>query len=212
MLFGKYISAHGAIMVSKLLCVLILSFLIATPVYADNWNTQAIQDTLSRTLAEALEGERHHHRYHSTIAAHQNPTGAVKADTREQAFYTFDLTAAADSTFGTDVQVLGTGDTPIRTGMNFFEFAEGFMVAVNSNTVYKLRIACGASYSDAVSNGDYTDIWIRGDSSNPQQSSPIEFEIGSERFPAGSLVWIAIANAAGAQTASFLFAIHEYPE
>ncbi len=196
----------------KILVILIAFLVTSTSAFADNWNTQAIQDTLSKALAEALEVERHFHAHERLIAKHQAPTGTVKADTSATAFYTWDFTAAGDSTFGTALQILGSDDTPIIAGMTKYDFGKVMITVVNSNTLYKMRIYCGATVGVAEATGEITDIWFRGDDTNPQQAHPVEIELKMKRHDAGSLIWVAIANATGAQTASAVFAIHEYPE
>lgn len=164
---------------------------------------------INRIYAVVLEIETHLHDKHRVISQNEMQTATVKADTSEVSFYTFDLTAAADSTFGTAVQILGADDTPWTTGYTMFDLSEAFVVAVNSNTVYKLRVSWGATAAAAWEAKNYSDTWFRGDASNPQQSSPVELDISIHRLSAGTLVWAQIANAAGAQTASFLFAGHE---
>jgi len=48
--------------------------------------------------------------------------------------------------------------------------------------------------------------------SAPQQSNPVAIEINKPRISSGTLLWVQIANAAGAQTMSALFGGHEYKQ
>ncbi len=163
-------------------------------------------------LAETEIIETHDHNHERVFAKNQSPTATVKADPSATAFSTWDFTAAGDSTFGTALQVLGSDDTPMQAGMTKYDFNKVMITAVNSNTLYKMRFYCGATVEIAEAAGEFTDIWFRGDDTNPQQAQPVEIEFKMKRHDAGSLVWVAIANATGAQTASAVFALHEYPE
>lgn len=154
--------------------------------------------------------EEHLHGYERLISKHEVPTATVIADTSAGSFYPYQLTAAADSTFGTAIQILGSDDTPVQSGELSFDLHKMFIVAANSNTVYAIRLYYGASAAAAEATGDYSDVWVYGDDTNPQQSTPIEIPIMCKRHNSGTLVWAACANAAGAQTIDLLFALHEY--
>ncbi len=169
-----------------------------------------VQDTVRATYEEAYNLNKHFHNYHRIISKNTVQTSTVKADTTAGKFYPYVLTAAADSTFGAAVQVLGTDDTPVQTGMKWFDLHDGFVIAANSNSPYVLRILAGSSAAVALAAGDYSDTWIFGDDSNPNKASPVEFSLGMKRFAVGSLVWAQISNAAGAQTLSVVFSLHEY--
>ncbi len=137
-------------------------------------------------------------------------TGTSKADTSAVAFYPFVLTAAADSTYGAAVQVLGTADTPRVSGNTTFHVA-GFMVeAVNSNTIYKVRLVWGASVAAGLAASQFTETWVFGDTANPQQSQPTAIAVHMSEVAVGTEVWIQIANASGAQTMDLAIDIAEH--
>ncbi len=137
-------------------------------------------------------------------------TGTSKADSLALSFYDFELTAAADSTFGTAVQLLGSTDTPIVAGHTFFDIHGVVITTVDSNALYKLRLAWGASSAIGVAAGDYTDIWVWSDTTNPQNVSNTELEVQIPTLSAGTLLWASIANAAGGQTMSLKFTLLEH--
>jgi len=112
----------------------------------------------SEVYSEVEIVEEHFHNFERLISCNQNPTATVFADTSGTAFYTYDFTAAADSTFGTALQILGADDTPIRAGTTQFDFHKIMITAVNSNTLYKMRIYFGATASAGEIAGDFTDI------------------------------------------------------
>jgi len=190
----------------KIIRLLILfSFCFIHVVYGQIIN---VED--NRIFDEIEITELHHHGFRRIISKNEMQTATVKADTSAVSFYPYDLTAAADSTFGTAVQILGSADTPIVAGMTKFDFNKVFVTAANSNSVYKIRILYGATASAALVAGHYTDVWFFGDDTNPNKSSPTAFDIECERHYSGTLVWAQIACAAGAKTASLLFSLHEY--
>ncbi len=190
-----------------LLIPVILLLVIPVSVEADNWNGVAIQDTLSAILAHL---DQHDHGRHWLMSKKALQTGSSKADSLALSFYDFDLTADADSTFGTPVQLLGSSDTPVVSGFTLFDVHEVVITAVNSDTLYKLRLAWGASSEIGVAANDYTDLWIWGDTTNPQSVSNSGLEVQIPSLAAGTLLWASIANAAGGQTMSMKFTLLEH--
>ena len=171
-----------------------------------------VDDTLSKTLLEVREIEKHIHSIHRVFGKNEVQTATVFCDTTMGAwFYPYVFTAAADSTFGTAIQILGTDDTPIIAGNASFDLHEILITAVNDNTPYVLRVYWGATASAAEVAGNFSDTWLTGDDTNPQLANPTEVEISMPIVAVGTNVFIAISNAAGAQTLSGVFSIHGYP-
>ena len=195
-----------------LVSLVLLAVCTCSPAYADVVGNTYNKAEIDEILHEAKEIAGHIHNHERLIAEHQNPTATVFADTSETAFYTFDFTAAADSSFGTAVQILGSDDTPLKVGMTKYDFNKVMITSVNSNALYKMRFYCGETAEIAEAAGEITEIWFRGDDTNPQQAQPVEIEFTMKRHDAGSSMWVAIACAAGAQTASAVFGLHEYLE
>ncbi len=191
----------------KNLLLIVIMLLMATSVSADNWNTQAIQDTLSAIFAHQNE---HDHGRHWLMSKKALQTGSSKADSLALSFYDFDLTASADSTYGTAVQLLGSADTPVVSGFTFFDMHEVVITSVDSNALYKLRLAWGASSEAGVAAGDYTDLWVWSDTTNPQNVSNSGLEVQIPSLAVGTLLWASIANAAGGQTMSLKFTLLEH--
>ena len=171
-----------------------------TDIHTNNKVIQAVVDDIEADV-------------HSSIFLYSRnavQTGTTKADTSAVSFYPFVLTSAADSTYGPAVQVLGTADTPRIAGNTIFHVA-GFMVeAVNSNTIYKVRLVWGASVAAGLSAAQFTETWVFGDSANPQQAQPTAIAVHMSEVAVGTEVWIQIANAAGAQTMDLAIDIAEH--
>jgi hypothetical protein len=158
-------------------------------------NVQTLQDTVDVIEARALAIDNNLHRKQYTIGRKAVPTATSFADTSANCFYPFNLTAGADTTFGTAVQILGTDDTPIKAGMSNFIITQTTVISVDDNTIYKMRVLWGASVAEALALNQYTENWVYGDSANPQQASPNPVPINSVRISAGTNVWLQIANA-----------------
>jgi len=184
----------------------ILSLIIfATVSYAINAGGQGTAINRTYALAQHLDHEFHGRQW--LMHADQTPSGTSFADTLSLGFYPFTVTAAADSNFGTAIQIIGSDDTPIISGNKIFHMHAIMVTAVNSNSLYKMRIAWGASNAAGVAAGDYQDLWLFGDDTNPQQVSPTSTRAGMRTIDVGTSVWVSIANAAGAQTMDFVFTI-----
>ena len=161
-----------------------------------------------QVIVDELEGDNHASTFHFARKAVQTATS--KADSSAGVFYPFVLTAAADSTYGTAVQILGEDDTPHVSGNTIFHLSGVMITAVNNNTPYKLRIVWGASVAAGLAANDLTEIWIFGDSANPQNAQPTAIKVFMDEVAAGTKVWVQIANAAGAQTLDMVFDIQEH--
>jgi hypothetical protein len=113
-----------------------------------------------------------------------------------------------------EAKVLGTADTPMIAGNITFDVRQILIEDVSVDTVWKLRIAWGTTtVGNAVAAGDYTEIMLQFDSTNPQQSAGIPISIRMPRLTAGSdQVWIEAWNATDNATIDFFVGIHEYDD
>ncbi len=185
-----------------------------TEIDAIKVDTEGLQVSVtqdSTVIQEIIDHlDEHDHGKHWLMSKKALQTGTSKADSLALSFYDFELTAAADSTYGTPVQLLGPADTPVVAGFALFDVHEVVITAVNSNELYKMRIAWGATSAAAVAAGDYTDLWVWSDTTNPQNVSNSGLEVQAPTLAAGTLLWVSIANAAGAQTMSMKFTLLEH--
>ena len=120
---------------------------------------------------------------------------------------------SGDNDFGGDAndeaKVIGSADTPVRSGDIKFDFRRIQVVAVSSNTVYLLRIIHGTgTMAQAEAAGQYTEIPFFKESA-PARGAPLD--LVQERIPVGNKIWIRAKNATNNATIDFLGGIHEYP-
>jgi hypothetical protein len=158
---------------------------------------------------ETVEIEKHLHtneRWFGIAVTPSLPTHV--ADNILTAVSPFQIDAGND-TWGTWVQILGSNDTPMQSGMTKWDLDELQMTGNEKNADYFIQIGFGASGADAISNETYTEKVLTFDGINTEKF----FNIKSRRHNAGSLVW-ARCKCPGQNTATldFYFGLHEYLE
>jgi len=121
--------------------------------------------------------------------------------------------AAVANTFGTAILVLDGTETPVRSGMKYFDPHRIQIINVQNNAkTYRLRVASNrlghTSWAAAVAAGVYSDVCFKIDTTN-RDASP--FYMQTKRQLVGAKVWAAVATLdAVAQWVDILFGIHEY--
>ena len=125
---------------------------------------------------------------------------------------------SGDDAYGADAddeaKVLGTDDTPIQSGMTKYDFHELLIEDVSVNTVYKLRIVYGTgTMADAITAGQYSQVMVLSDPTNPQLAAGIPVEVNMPRLNSGiDKVWVQAWNATNNATVNFFVGVHEYLE
>jgi len=111
-----------------------------------------------------------------------------------------------------EAKVIGSGDMPIITGNVKFDLHRLLIVDVSVDTVYKLRIVYGSgTMAAAITAGQYSETMIKFDSSNPQQSAGIPFDVQMPRISSSTCkVWIQAKCATDNATVDFFVGLHEY--
>ena len=120
-----------------------------------------------------------------------------------------DAGAGAGGSWGSWVQILGTGDTPNRANMVKFDMHK--ILIVDSETAevdYFIQIGCDASGADALTNGNYTTIAYQTPTAKSGHGSVSFIQA---RVTAGTKCW-ARGMAIGQDTCTldFYFGLHEY--
>jgi hypothetical protein len=134
------------------------------------------------------------------------PSDTHKADV--DSLTGFSLTSGV-GVFGSYVQILGTADTPFRTGRTIFDMRKINVLALSKTTPYVIRIVwtqpTGQTVVEAVAAFQYTEDYLQNFLGNCvfQETCNIRIAVG---YP----VYAAIL-CASAGTASLLFSRHEYP-
>ncbi|MCK5347108.1 MAG: hypothetical protein KAR20_27050 [Candidatus Heimdallarchaeota archaeon] len=108
--------------------------------------------------------------------------------------------------------VIGTGDTPILTSYYKYDMHRILVTDVSVDTHYKLRVIYGSgTMADAITAKTYTEVVVKFDATNPQQSAGIPFEVMMPRALCGvDQIWIQAWNATDNATIDFLVGLHEY--
>jgi hypothetical protein len=165
---------------------------------------------LGDLIEAAVETEKHFHtkeRWRGKLAVQTATNWA--ADTVSTPF----VLTSGNNAFGTAVQILGTGDTPISAGTVKYDLHRIEVADLNNAaTPYKIRFAWGAtSYADAVTAGDYTDVMFTSSVTNANQFGSAPLDIKMRTVAAGTKMWGAVWHATTNATISFYVGIHEYP-
>jgi hypothetical protein len=125
----------------------------------------------------------------------------------------FHVVAGTSMAFGDTVKILGSADTPYRTGMVFFDMHRCLLVACSADSLYEARIIYGATNATAaVVAKQYSTFYFKFDSANPQTSAGTPFEIKMPRLATGTKVWMQLKCVTNSATAKFLFGLHEYDQ
>lgn len=166
-------------------------------------------DSLGYRVAEI---ERHLHSNESWLGAAVTPSGethrADRVGTSVTAF-SIDGGGGGGGSWGSWVQIVGSSDTPCRTGMVRFDFHKLFITAVErASTVHFIQIGFGDSGAAALAADTYTELVYRSGAA-VQREAPVIFQ--TRRQLAGVKVWArcwAVGNDTG--TLGFFIGLHEY--
>lgn len=124
---------------------------------------------------------------------------------------------SGSNAYGTDTddeaKVLGIDDTPVIAGNVKYDLHRLLILDVDHDTVYKLRIVYGTgTMVAAITAGQYSEITILFDASNPTVSAGVPIELQMSRLISGTdKVWIQVWNATDNSQVDFLVGLHEYP-
>lgn len=111
---------------------------------------------------------------------------------------------SGNETWGTALCIVGSGDTPIRAGNTLFEICHIAFAEAEQSNFYKIRIAWGDTYAEAITAGNFSEKMVNPDA---VPSSPIDFHM--ERVAVGVKVWAACWVDDNTGTLDFFIAIQE---
>jgi len=153
------------------------------------------------------EIEKHFHSYESWFGVAAAPNGEIHVADRIGAD-AFQIDGGND-TWGTWVQVLGSSDTPARSGMAKFDLHRVQMVAVErTNATHFMQIALGTSGAAAYAAGEYTEFVF-----HPQnvQAQEVPVPVMDERKDDGTKAWMRVwVDGQDTGTVDFYIGLHEY--
>ena len=154
----------------------------------------------------------HHHSLERWFGISGDQSGNDWADDTLTPF----VAISGANTYGGDAndeaKVFGTDDLPVGVGKVKVDIHRLFVVNVDHDTPYKLRIIWGTgTMADAITAGQYSEVLVMSDVTNPQRSSGTPVELLMERLNSGTdKVWIQAWNATDNSEIDFLVGIHEY--
>lgn len=165
----------------------------------------------------AIKVERHVHGYPHFFGVAATPTGAHKADLVEDltgvgvfgAATAFTLDAG-NEVFGTWVQLLGSGDTPVWGPNTHYDMHWVHIRDAERAELYILQFAFGAVAADAVTAKAYSVALVQPDATN---RISVAAPMNSEPIAAGTLAWArAFCPGQNTATINILPGLHEYTE
>ncbi len=112
---------------------------------------------------------------------------------------------SGNTIWGTALCIVGSGDTPIDSGMTYYHSNKVQVSARERRALpYKLKFAWGDSYAAGVSAGNYTEQMIF-----PSAEPPVVI-IDIPRLAVGTKLFVACEVNANTGTLGFFIGIHEY--
>lgn len=156
------------------------------------------------------EIERHLHSYDRRLGAAVSPISDTHvADLVGPGVVAFRATTG-NNIWGSWLQILGSADTPIKTGSAYFDPHIVNITAANFTGTYFMQFVYGesADLDQKITDKDYfSHIYIADSASVKASSEPTQ----SRRVPAGQKLWVRImVNLQNAKTLDFFFGLHEY--
>lgn len=159
-------------------------------------------------ISEHLHGREHW--FGKSADQSGNNWGTVAGLTAFQAI-------SGNSDFGSDAndeaKVLGSDDTPVRTGKKKFDLHRIVVVDQSSTTQYVLRIVWGTgTMAAAISAGQYSLCVVIADSTLALLASGAPFQLMMPQLAAQTKVWVQAKNGTNNATIDFLVGLHEYDD
>ncbi|KKM22120.1 hypothetical protein LCGC14_1628530 [marine sediment metagenome] len=172
------------------------------PLWGDRLNPDA-----ARIEQETFEIEKHLHNREIWFGVAAAPNGEIHvADEDAPTPFTVD---AGNNSFGTALQILGSADTPVQVGMNYFDPGQLFFeTAEHNQQEYFIRIICGETAAAGITARAYSTHMLR---SGTGTFPGTEVILRQPRCNAGDKLWAQVF-APGQNTSEITLhvGIHEY--
>ncbi len=172
------------------------------PLWGDRLNPGAAAIELNTFIVE-----KHWHNREIWFGLASAPNGEIhRADEDSGTAFTVD---AGNDGYGTALQIIGSADTPVQTGMRKYEPGAIMLgTAENNNQVYFLRVIAGASAAAGVTAGTYATYMLK---SAAAAFTGGEQQVRQSRVDSGIKLWAQLF-APGQNTSEITIWIgfHEY--
>lgn len=163
---------------------------------------------VSNSLAYKVhEIQRHHHSYEEWFGVAATPSGETHTtDQISENPSAFQIDAGNDD-WGTWTQVLGSSNTPVRSGMARYDPHEIIITDTERASVYFLELAWGDDGSTGYAAGDYTEFVFNA---TVQKETAI-MALNAEPQAAGEKMWArCLSKGDDTGTFDFYIGLHEY--
>ena len=175
----------------------------------DGYATDGLSGVSNSLAYRVHEIEKHFHSSGSWFQAAGTPSGETHVADRVGTAGgggAFQIDAG-NNTWGSWVQILGSSDTPARTGQLYFDPHEIVVSACERTAVYFVQIARGDSGAAGLAAGTYTEFTYSADTN--KYTGILAVQTG--RAPVGSKLWArCMCPGQDTGTMDFYFGIHEY--
>ena len=171
-----------------------------------NIDTEYKTRTKTAIYDEVVEIVHHLHNYEYWAGLHATPVGEVTiADFATMLPFTLD---AGNDTWGSWIQILGSGDTPHRTGMTKFDPHQIQVTTVETaNKLYRVQFAVGATGAAGLTAETYTEFTYYA-AAAASRAAPVD--ILFDRIDVGTKMWARCwCDATNTSTFKFLLGIYE---
>lgn len=152
--------------------------------------------------------QEHHHNWENWFGAAVVPAGTTHRADRVGITQTPFVPDAGNDDWGAWLQLLGSIDTPVRSGNLAYDMHRIYVVAAEVDNVYFAQFAFGSSGAIALAAGNYSDFIF-----SPVTPGAVEIavDLRVNRVPVGTPAWVRImAPTQDTATLSFYLGLHEY--
>jgi hypothetical protein len=183
---------------------------LADTIKIDGAATLGLLGTHNSAAYRTAEIERHFHGREKWFGLASSPSAETRrADRMNGTKAPFRLTAG-NNTFGAWVQVLGSSDTPVKSGMAYFDFHRILVSNTDSTAVFIVQAIAGesADFAAKLAAEEFTEFAFKS-ASNSDDSGITEFM--TSRVAAGTKIWMRCANIGNnGKVIDLYFGLHEY--
>jgi hypothetical protein len=177
----------------------------------DNATTSGLLGTHDSLAYRVEEIERHFHNRERWFGKSADQSGTNWGTDTLTPFRAISGSGVYGEDANDEAKVVGSTDTPIFLNSKYMDMHRILVVGVSVDTHYKLRIIYGTgTMSEAISALQYTEVMVKFDATNPQQSAGIPIDIRVPRVSSGTKYWVQAKNATDNATIDFFAGGHEY--
>jgi hypothetical protein len=182
--------------------------ILADTTKIDDAATDGLVGTSNSLAYRVHEIERHFHSYEVWFERAAVPVGETHVADRQGDGIGDFVADAGNNDWGEWIQILGSEDTPVRSGSVRFDLSLFEVSSTERSGTYFFQVAFGASGAAALAAGTYTETRFTPASNLLDTGA---FAIRSRTIPTGTKVWVRVkVRGQDTGTCDFGFGLHEY--